>query len=218
VRLEDRFLYLPFAPKDYASKVDELDDLFQAVSDLRPLQMVYRSHGKDQDERISVHPYAMVFHRDAIYCVGYHLGRGEIRTFLVDRMRDTQCNTTERFQLPEDFDIEDYFQGEFGVWRSTEKHRIVVEFDAAAAEYVRARKVHQSQRLVPIAGGGIRLSMTVGDLTPVVSWILEWGPRARVVEPPKLVSRVASELRLALQQYEVPPTTKRKARRVRTDR
>ncbi len=212
-RLEDRFLYLPFTPKDYANKVDELDDLFQAVADLRPLHLVYRSHGKDHDERITVHPYAMVFHRDAIYCVGFHTARGEIRTLLVDRMRDTQCETNERFELPDGFSIEEYFQGEFGIWRSSEKHRVIVEFDAAAAEYVKTRKVHPTQRLGAIAGGGVRLTMTVGDLTPVVSWVLEWGPRARVVEPPELQRRVIGELEQALQVYETAGDIPKKAKR-----
>lgn len=215
-RLEERFLYLPYAPKDYAGKLDELDDLFQSVADLRPLHLVYRSRGKEQDERITVHPYAMVFHRDAIYCVAFHTARGEIRTLIVDRMRDTQCETTERFQLPDDFNVEDYFQGEFGIWRSHEKHRVIVEFDAAAAEYVKSRKVHPSQRLAAIVGGGVRLTMTVGDLTPVVSWILEWGPRARVIEPPELLRRVTNELRQALQNYDGTSSGPKKTRQGRT--
>ena len=213
VRLEDRFLYLPHTPKEYAHKVDELDDLFQAVADLRPLHLLYRSHGKDTDERITVHPYAMVFHRDAIYCVGYHTARGEVRTLLVDRMRDTQCATTERFELPEDFNIDDYFQGQFGIWRSNEKHRVIVEFDAAATEFVKTRKVHPSQRLAAIAGGGVRLTMTVGDLTPVVSWILEWGSRVRVIEPQELIRRVAGELREALHLYDSGASRPKKVKR-----
>ena len=209
-RLEERFLYLPYAPKDYSNKVEELDDLFQAVADLRPLHLFYRSHGKDKDERIAIHPYALVFHRDAIYCVGLHLKHGEIRTFQIDRMRDTECATEERFTLPTEFKVEDYFQGEFGIWRSPDKHRVVVEFDSAVAEYVRTRKVHATQRLVPTAGGGVRLSMTIGDLTPVVSWVLEWGARARVIEPEALRVRVVEELQNALQQYEVTARRPRK--------
>ena len=42
-RLEERFLYLPVAPKDYTGKTEELDDLFQAVADLRPLKCRYKS-------------------------------------------------------------------------------------------------------------------------------------------------------------------------------
>jgi predicted DNA-binding transcriptional regulator YafY len=200
-RLEDRFLYLPFAPKNYGERTEELDDLFQAVSDLRPLALAYRSLGKKEEERITIHPYALVLHRDSIYCVGLHVDRREIRTFVLDRMRDTQCAVTERFALPDDFKIDDYFQGELGVWKSEKRHRVVIDFDAQGAEYIRTRKVHASQKLASIAGGGVRLTMSVGNLNPVVSWVLEWGPRARVVDPPDLAERVRVELEQALAGY-----------------
>jgi predicted DNA-binding transcriptional regulator YafY len=200
--LEKRFLYLPFAPKMYGSKTEELDDLFQAVADLRPLTLQYRSVGRGKEETITIHPYALVMHRDAIYTVARHVERGETRTFLLDRMRATECSTTERFTLPADFDIDEYFQGEFGIWRSTEKHRVVVDFDAQAVEYIRGRRFHPSQRVSLLPGGGVRITMTVGNLNPVVSWVLEWGQRARVIEPPELVERVRAELVAALDKYD----------------
>jgi predicted DNA-binding transcriptional regulator YafY len=43
--------------------------------------------------------------------------------------------------------------------------------------------------------------MTVGNLTQLTSWVLEWGQRARVVEPPELVERVRAELEGALRGY-----------------
>jgi predicted DNA-binding transcriptional regulator YafY len=49
--------------------------------------------------------------------------------------------------------------------------------------------------------GGVRLSFTVVDLRPVVSWILEWGPHARVLAPPELVVDVRNELSEALRHY-----------------
>jgi predicted DNA-binding transcriptional regulator YafY len=211
-QLEDRFLYLPFMPRNYAERTEELDDLFQAVSDLRPLTLSYRSASSSKEERITIHPYALVLYRDSIYCVGYHLGRGEIRTLLLDRMRDAECAYTERFAVPEDFNIDDYFQGELGIWRSPERHKVVIDFDATAASYVRTRRVHVTQKLAGIAGGGIRLSMTVGSLKPVVSWVLEWGPRARVVEPKELVEQVRDELGRALALYQ-PADRRRKSRR-----
>jgi len=200
-RLEQRFLYLPHAPKNYAQKTEELDDLFQAVSDLRPLSLLYRSASRAEEERVTIHPYALVLYRDSIYCVAYHVDRKEIRTFVLDRMRDTQTAISERFELPADFVVDQYFQGEFGIWRDATAHKVVVEFDAHAAEYVRMRTVHASQKLSSIAGGGLRLTMTVGNLNPVVSWVLEWGGRARVIEPPELAERVKAELEAALAHY-----------------
>jgi len=200
-RLEDRFLYLPHAPKNYAEKTEELDDLFQAVSDLRPLRLSYKSAFKADEERITIHPYALVLHRDSVYCVGLHVDKAEVRTFVLDRMRDTECATTERFDLPPDFQIDQYFQGEFGIWKDPKPHRVVIDFDARAAEYVRMRKVHASQKLAAIGGGGVRLTMTVGNLNQVVSWVLEWGARAKVVEPEELAERVREELEGALALY-----------------
>lgn len=200
-RLEDRFLYLPFAPKNYSQKTEELDDLFQSVADLRPFTMRYRSSGKQKEDRITVHPYAMVLHRDSIYCVGLHTEKGEVRTFVLDRMRDTQVTYTEHFELPDDFNVDEYFHGELGVFKSDKQQKVVVDFDAKGAEYVRMRKVHASQKLSPLPGGGVRLSMTVGNLNQVTSWVLEWGARAHVVEPPELVERVKAELSDALDSY-----------------
>lgn len=210
-RLEERFLYLPFAPKNYAEKTEELDDLFQAVADLRPLIVRYKSAGKHREERITIHPYAMVLHRDSVYCVGEHVTKQEVRTFVLDRMRDTQIVFTEHFDLPEDFNVDEYFHGELGVFKSDAQQKVVVDFDAKGAEYVRMRTVHPSQKLTPLPGGGVRLTMTVGNLNPVTSWVLEWGARAQVVEPPELVERVRGELEQALQHYDVQGRTASKA-------
>ena len=206
-RLEQRFMYLPHAPKNYAERTEELDDLFQAVSDLRPLSLLYKSPKRTDEERITIHPYALVLHRDSIYCVGFHLGHREIRTLLLDRMRDTECAINERFELPGDFNINEYFQGEFGIFRDVERQfKVVIEFDAQAADYIRARRVHASQRLATVAGGGVRLTMTIGNLTQVVSWVLEWGARAKVLEPPELVEAVRKELTGALALYPTAPS------------
>ena len=212
-RLEDRFLYLPYAPKDYAQKTEELDDLFQAVADLRPLTLMYRSLARPVEERITIHPYALVLHRDSIYCIGYHLQRGEVRTLVLDRMRNTEFSFDERFEIPADFDVNDYFQGEFGIWKADRRQKVVIDFDAHAAPYVRMRKAHASQKLSALPGGGVRLTMNVGSLKPVLSWVLEWGKRARVVEPPELVERVASELKDALAAYHGSRTHGRGRRR-----
>jgi predicted DNA-binding transcriptional regulator YafY len=201
-KLEERFLYLPVAPKDYGAKTEELDDLFQAVADLRPLSCRYRSGSRAApEETVTIHPYAMVLYKDAIYCVGLHTGKGEIRTFLLDRMRDTQASALERFDLPSDFKIDDYFQGGFGIWRGKKRVKVVIDFDAQVADLVRSRRVHDTQKHTVLSDGTVRLTMTVGDLTELSSWVLNWGKMAKVVEPEELVATVRDELEKALAKY-----------------
>jgi predicted DNA-binding transcriptional regulator YafY len=208
--LEERFLYLPFAPKDYAAHTEALDDLFQAVADLRPLTCKYQRQKDGKDERVTIHPYAMVLYKEAIYCVGLHVQKNDVRTFLLDRMRDTECATRERFQLPEGFSIDQYYEGQFGIFRGGEPRRVVVEFDPRVVEYVKTRRIHPSQVLVDLAGGGVRLEMTIGDLTEVATWVLGFGDKAFVVEPDDLRERVRGELAAALARYGAPPAAGRR--------
>jgi predicted DNA-binding transcriptional regulator YafY len=203
-RLEERFLYVPVAPKDYRNKTEELDDLFQAVADLRPLTCRYKSNRDNTEETVVIHPYALVLYKDAIYCVGLHTGRGEVRTFLLDRMRDTEMSTLERFVLPEGFRVDDYFHSGFGIFQSSKKTRIMLDFDAQVADLVRSRKINDTQRVLDLPHGGVRLTATVGDLTELVSWVLGWGKTVRVIEPDELVARVRGELELALAKYSAP--------------
>ncbi len=215
-RLEERFLYLPFAPKDYGARTEELDDVFQAVADLRPLSCSYRRPKDGREERIEIHPYAMVLYKDAIYCVGHHVGKGEVRTFLLDRMRDTDCAVHDRFELPDSFRIEDYFQGQFGIWHGGKPQDVVIDFDGRVREYVETRRIHPSQSLSSLADGSIRLTMTIGDLTEVTTWVLGFGETAKVLEPAELRERVRRELANALRRYEdvepapSPPVAKAK--------
>lgn len=78
---------------------------------------------------------------------------------------------------------------------------MVIELSAARAELVRSRLWHPTQQLETLADGGVRLAFTCANLTPVVSWVLEWGPHARAVEPPELVEKVVAELEAARKAY-----------------
>ncbi len=54
---------------------------------------------------------------------------------------------------------------------------------------------------MPLPRGGVRMTMMIGDLTELATWILGFGETARVVEPPDLVERVTKELEGALALY-----------------
>jgi predicted DNA-binding transcriptional regulator YafY len=45
------------------------------------------------------------------------------------------------------------------------------------------------------------MTMTLGDLTELATWVLGFGETAVVVEPPELVARVTRELQGALSRY-----------------
>ena len=78
---------------------------------------------------------------------------------------------------------------------------MVVEFTAERAAFVRARVWHPSQTFDELPDGRVRLTFTCASLIPVVSWVLEWGPHARAIEPPELVAEIIGELDAARRAY-----------------
>ena len=189
---------MPFAPKDYAEKSQELDDVFQAVADLRPVRCTH-ARADGQLERVVLLPYAMLLYKDAVYFIAARgddepsldvpassrrvAGAGRVETFLLDRISDTQCLVDRRFALPDGFDVRDYLQGQFGIWQVIGPARdVVIDFDARVAAFVRTRRVHASQRLDELEGGGVRMTLALGDLAEVATWVLGFGGSAKVIE------------------------------------
>ncbi|WP_394847238.1 WYL domain-containing protein [Pendulispora brunnea] len=198
-RLEDRLFYLPPPAHNYAQRGEELDGLFQAVADLRATTFRYRSTKDAPAERVTLHPFALVLHRGAIHSIG-RTPAGEVAVFVFDRMQDLTI-LDQHFALPENFNVEDFLEGEFGIAAATRKTRVLIEFDAKVADEIRARKVHPSQRVATAPDGRIRLSMNVGKIDEVRRWILGFGSSARVLEPAELIEDIRASLRAALDRY-----------------
>jgi predicted DNA-binding transcriptional regulator YafY len=201
-RLEDRFVYLPRLRRDYSDKSEELDELFLAVSELRPLSLRYPPRGRQgREERVTIHPYALVLYGDGVYCVGHVPARDELRTFALDRMRDVQVHSEERFALPENFRVEDHFEGDFGIAEPKQPTKVVIDLDASLARVWRDTKIHASQKGSPMPGGGLRLVLQVEDPLSLASWVLGMGSGAQVLEPDALRDHLRTELELLLAAY-----------------
>jgi predicted DNA-binding transcriptional regulator YafY len=206
-RLEDRFAYVPQVPRAYANRSEDVDAAFQSVADLTVLRFRYREEGVDAGKgaRITAHPYAMVLHGGGITCVARDVDRGLVRTFVFERMSDLASSEAERFELPADFALGDWLQGDFGVARAPRTVEVLVEFDPRAAETVRARKVHPTQKVGVARDGRVRASLRVPHAPEVLSqvraWVLGFGAAAHVLEPRELAEDVAGELRRAALRY-----------------
>jgi predicted DNA-binding transcriptional regulator YafY len=208
-RLEKRFVHLPAAPLDYTPRSEELDVLYHAVAELRPVYCRHRPPFEAASD-IVLHPYAMVLYRDAIYAVGVAEGNPHVKVFPLHELYDARLSTTTQFAVPPDFDLDTFYQGTFGLCRGEGKVRVVVDFDAQGAQEVRLRRLHPSQKVSSLRGGGMRLTMSMSDTREVARWVLSFGTRARVVEPEALRDQVLRELRGALSLYRdraAPPLT-----------
>ncbi len=200
--LEQRFRYVSFAPKDYSERGEDLDNLFQAVADLRPIAFLYPS-ASAAFERVTVQPYALLLYKESIYALGLDVALQRVRTFELDFVRDSRLLADEPFELPPDFSVDDYAQGQFGLWRlDGVPVAAVIDFDPTIAGQISARRFHPSQRTEALASGGVRVHLAVGDSSELASWVVGFGPLAVVREPEALRVQVAETFAAALARYQ----------------
>ena len=216
-RLEARFAYVPPVAHGYSNRSEDVDEAFQAVAELRILRFRYRDgapparegrEAKDRRElRVTAHPYALVLHGGAMTCVAHDVDRATSRGFAFDRMSDLEASAAEHFELPPEFSLDDWLQGDFGVARAPRTMKVLVEFEPPAGDGVRARRVHPSQKLAVAADGRVRASLSIPQSPDVVErvrrWLLGFGAAARVIEPRELADEIARELRRAADRYSM---------------
>jgi predicted DNA-binding transcriptional regulator YafY len=148
-----------------------------------------------------VHPYRLAYAQGGLYLLAYVPEYNQVRTFATERIQDISL-LEERFtpdveyaELPETA-----FPHSLGV-HSGPPERIEVDFQPAAAAYVRARQWHPSQRVTDRAAGSVRVTLDVCNDRALHGWILSFGPFARVVSPESLAREIAQQIEEARAQY-----------------
>jgi len=207
--LEQRFVYLPFAPKDYRAHSEEVDNVYHAVSELHPLRGRYPHPETGQPERIKLHPYALLLYKDALHFLAYDCSRKCVRTFELDLLHNSRTLDDQHFTLPPGFCVQDYYQGHFGSWRGGETQTVIVHFDPRVAAHVATRSIHPNARMSPLDDGGLRMTIELGDTRELSRWVLGFGSMARVIAPEELKLEVAAELERALAHYQPYPASKK---------
>lgn len=168
-------------------------ELFETVSravlDSHELAFEYKKLAGSQHESRRVQPYHLGCIENQWYLFGYDLGRKQLRTFVLSRMREAR-DTKAHFKRPADFSISQHLGDSFGVFKGKTRHHVRIHFDEFASRLVSERQWHPSQKIKRLRGGEIELTLELGSLEEIERWVLSWGVHARVLEPGKLVERI----------------------------
>ncbi|MCA9674713.1 MAG: WYL domain-containing protein [Myxococcales bacterium] len=212
--LADRFAYIPDGgTKAYDGKEDVQDALLTGVLQRRVVQYAYKD-ARGRTSRGYLAPLAMVLYKHGLYVVAIRLRRPEDGTairadaryetpFAVERFLEAEALRRMTFTPPAGFRLDRAIHPAGGIFLadSTRTQQVVIEFSKSKAAYVLGREHFRDQHAEVLPDGRVRLSFPTPNLTPIVSWVLEWGPHAKVLEPKELVTRVVAELDAARALY-----------------
>ena len=186
--------------KNYKQFRDIIDQVNQAATDCRRIEVIYQSLRSKKDSHRKIDPYRIWFFEGTIYIIGFCHLRNEIRTFVIDRIKLLRL-TEEKFKLPEDFNLDDYTRHSFKVMHD-ELYTVKVRITLAWARYVGEKIWHESQKSCKLSDGSLELTFHVAGLDEIKQWIMGFGSEAYVVEPERLKNMVRADFKKALIQYE----------------
>ncbi len=172
--------------------------LLEAILHYRVATMRYDSMSSGVVKDYLMHPYRMAFAQGGLYLLAYVPAYEDIRTFAVDRI--VSVSLDKQTFAPKERIGDDVFANSLGV-NTGPGAEVEIAFESRVAPYVRARVWHASQQLRAGADGGLVLSMNVCHDWALRSWILSWGPFARVLAPAALAEQLRSDLQAAADRY-----------------
>jgi predicted DNA-binding transcriptional regulator YafY len=176
----------------------EMSQLLDATLHHRRTAMRYHSFSSDREKDYLIEPYRVVFAQGALYVVAYVPEYKQMRTFAVDRIRSLSV-TEDRFE-PVELQ-EDAFAHSLGVHEGPPE-RIEILFEPRIARYVKERMWHASQDVQEESDGSVRLTLHVSNDWALRSWILGFGPLARVLSPMALADQILAEAEETRRRYD----------------
>jgi predicted DNA-binding transcriptional regulator YafY len=164
----------------------------------RQATLTYFSKSSDRTKTYLAHPYRLAYAQGGLYLLGYVPEYGQVRTFAVERIEEISL-LEDRFTPIEDMP-DAAFPHSLGV-HSGPPEQVEIQFQPAVADYVKAREWHQSQSVRDAADGSLTMTLQVCLDQALRSWILSFGPFARVVAPDALAREIAGQLAEATARY-----------------
>jgi predicted DNA-binding transcriptional regulator YafY len=183
---------------DSAHTHDVVSRALDATLHLRQARIVYHSKSSDRTKSYLVHPYRLAYAHGGLYLLAYVPEYGEVRTFAIERIEEMSL-LEERFTPIEELP-DAAFPHSLGV-HSGPPERVEIEFQPAVADYVRSRVWHGSQAIHEDASGALRVTLDVCLDRALHSWILSFGPFARVLAPAPLAREIAEQFEEARARY-----------------
>ncbi len=177
--------------KPYSKFKKFIEQINEAVINRRVINIVYYTMSRKKETRRKVAPYKLWFVGGSFYLIGQCKWKKEIRIFAVDRIKMLGF-TDEIFEVPDDFDIDEFMGNSFGAFHG-KPEKVSVLFSAEIAGYIKEKIWHESQRLHDNPDGSVLFEANIACTKEIKAWIMRWGAKAIVLEPEELRNEIRAE-------------------------
>jgi predicted DNA-binding transcriptional regulator YafY len=173
----------------------------RAYYERKQICIQYLTQNQAQAKERIVEPYAILPYGRSWFLVAYDHYREAILQFKLDRVLSAEL-LEERYQIPQDFYLDDYLGDVWGMMRGAagQAEEVCLIFDETAGRWVSEEIWHKSQQIQQLPDGRFEVCFLVGITPEMINWLLYYGSHVQVIKPGWLTDKVKEEHRRA---YEV---------------
>ena len=192
-----------------------LSPLLDAIEKQKQIEIHYHKFWGSKEVQIrTIEPYLLKESQRRWYVLALDVDKKLLRVFGLDRIKSIEDMGIKRMYDPPK-DIVHFFDDSFGVWVDndrTKAEKVILSFKKQEgdsffipnpAEYLRAMPLHRSQVFIKDTPEEIILALKVKITPDFVKEILSYGAYVRVIEPQHLADRIKTEIKNALQLYDI---------------
>ncbi|MFD1705154.1 helix-turn-helix transcriptional regulator [Siminovitchia sediminis] len=202
--LPDPLIFNPSSNMDYHLIKINIDRVHEAISNSRVLEYQYGKYNVDKEFAYNrdgaiyrVEPYALIWQNDYYYLIGKFQQTNEFRHYRLDRIRNIRV--TEKKFRREDLDITKYVDQSFHMFAG-EEALVRIQFKKEMINIIIDRFGLDAD-IRKLDDEHILLTTKAKISSGLVSWIMRWGHKAKVLSPKWLVDEVKKEIMLMQELY-----------------
>lgn len=176
-----------------------LEPVRVAISSNQTIEIHYHSLSGGRKTWRRVDPWQLFERAEAWYVIGRCHNNDDVRIFRLDRISGVRA-VDETFEVPSSFNLDGYLEGTWKLIKGDGVHKIHLRFDPSLAPLVLNAQHHPDERVEERSSGAVDYMVTLTSLDEISRWVVGFGGRCMVLEPPELADLVSKLAKRVLAQ------------------
>lgn len=193
--------YTILEPRRENIDIKVIEILEAAMVQKQVVKFFYRHPGGNCRAYV-VEPYRFVFSDEHWFLFSRDVRRNRRFFLRISRISPPVERLPKRFSMPTQDAIERSLSRVFGTHYTDTEHRITIWFSREVARIIRDTVRHPSQSIRENPDGSIHYTIRVCGYQEVISWVLSYGSKAKVLAPRWIAEKVAKEIELMHKLYK----------------
>jgi predicted DNA-binding transcriptional regulator YafY len=181
---------------------ENLYGLLHAIKNHFQIKFSYKKFWEDEVSLRNTEPYALKEFKNRWYVLANDLKDTQLKTFALDRLNSLEI-TNIRFQIQNDFDVNEYFKHCFGIIVPNDQKPAEVElsFNSFQGKYIKSLPLHESQKVLIDNEEELRVRLKVYVTEDFIMELLSHGESLKVLKPKSLINEMKKTFENSLGFY-----------------